>query len=187
MKPATFHVFRIQCERLLQGRLFARERRPTEVIFEAIQSMPTASVRRGTEWHIAGAEDLGQFSIGFQIGRVQSVNTPQYDDSLRRFFESDAERAPFTWGVYDGATQACGIWRKSGVSLDAFEVGKKLETLLNQSGVPDNYGYAVSVDVIFDPEDFIQYLRNAYEIKRFRFTSHFENAHDVQRLIQKPA
>lgn len=167
--------------------MFASEREPAAVIFDSIMSTPTAQVRRGTEWHIAAPESLGDFSVGFQIGRVQSVNTPQFDDILKRFFESDSERAPYTWGVFDGATQTCGICRRSGVSLDPYEVGGKLQKLLNESGIPEKSNCSIVVDVVKDPENFIEIMRSAHQVRKFSFTTHFENAHDVQKLIQRPA
>jgi hypothetical protein len=188
MATLTLHVFRIQCERKVQSSLFAEREAPSEVISQAIFAKPTAVVRRGTEWHIGSPERIKDTNgIGFQIGRVQSVNTPQFDDNAKVFFESDEERAPYTIGVFDRSSQACGILRRSGVSLNGEEISDKLQKLLNESGIPSKYDYNIIVDKLRDPDEFIDIIRSSFQIKKFSFRSRFENAFDVQRLIQRPA
>lgn len=187
MTTHRFHVLRIQCERVPQIGLFETERSPSEVIADAIMARPEAIVRRNSEWHIAAPSVLRDDAIAFQIGRVQSVATPQYDDVARIFFEADTERAPYTWAIFDLRTQACGVLRKSGVSLKAEEVASKLQQLLTASGIPEQSGYNLYVEVIPDPEDFVHAMLGAERVVRFSFTARYENAFDVSRLIQRPA
>ncbi|MEW9855857.1 hypothetical protein [Novosphingobium sp. M1R2S20] len=187
MTTHRFHVLRIQCERILQSSLFEIKRSPSEVIAASIEAQPESVVRRNSEWHIAAPTPLSEGALAFQMGRVQSVPTPHYDDVKRVFFEFDTERAPFTWAVFDERTQACGVLRKTGVSLRATEVASKLERLLNASQVPQESGYNLYVEVIPDPEDFVDTLLTADKVVRFAFTARYENAFDVSRLIQRPA
>ncbi|TDW63258.1 hypothetical protein EDF57_106218 [Novosphingobium sp. PhB55] len=187
MASNRFHVLRIQCERLAQSELFEIERTQAEVISIAIMKRPSAFVRRNVEWHIGAPENIEDGGVVFQLGRVQSVNAPQFDDVRHAFFEADSETAPFTWGVFDKKTQACGILKKSGVSLNPSEIAAKLEQLLNASGVPAESGYTIYVEVIPDPESFVESLFSAHKVVRFSFTARYENAFDVSRLIQRPA
>lgn len=187
MAGKSIHILRVRCDPLPQGGLFDVNRSKADVIRDAILSRPTAKVRRGTEWHIGDTEEFAEKAIAFQLGRKQSVNAPQFDEYRQIFFETDAERAPYTWGVFDAKTQACAIVKQSGVSLNAYEIGRKLEELLNSSVAPNQSGFCIVVDVLKDPEEFIEQMANAESIAKFSFTADFENPHDVESLIQRPA
>jgi len=125
--------------------------------------------------------------VSFQMGRVQAVTAPHFDEVDHSFFEAETERAPFTWGVFDQKNQSCGILKRSGVSLSAREISSKLEILLNSTNIPEEAGFRVVVDPIVDPDGFIKQLQNAHSIVKFSFTAEFENPFDVEGLIQRPA
>ena len=181
------HVVRIRCEPLQQGGLFDRPKPTTEVIAEAIQSTPTANVGRGSEWHIGKPEVVGDGAIGFKMGRTTAVTVPKFDIETHDFFESEVESAPYTFGIFDRETQACGIVKKSGVSQSPTEISAKLERLLNASAAPETAGFRIVVDPIPDPESFIEQMRTASSITKFSFVASFENPFDVEELIQRPA
>ncbi|WP_157799349.1 hypothetical protein [Qipengyuania seohaensis] len=181
------HVFRIRCEPFDQTDLFAEEREASDVILDSILAHPTAEVGGGSEWHIAAAEKFAGRAIIFQFGRVQSITSPQYDGTRERFYEAEAERAPYVHGVFDGETQACVIEKKSGVTAKPSEVAAKLQKLLNSVDFPAKSGFRVVVDELRDPENFIEQVRQAERITRFQFTAEFENPHDVYKLIHEPA
>lgn len=181
------HVFRIRCEKLEQANLFAEKRNPSEVIIDAFLAHPAAEIGGGSEWHIAAAELFSGSAVSFQIGRVQSVTNPQYDDQGQRFYEAEGERAPYVNGVFDSQTQACAIEKKSGVSAKADEVSSKLEKLLNNPSVAEMAGFRIVVDELRDPESFIDQIRQAKRVTRFQFVAEFDNAHDVYKLIHRPA
>lgn len=103
------HLLRVRCEPLQQANLFTEQKSPSDVIVESISATPTAHVGRGSEWHIARPELIGKEAIGFKMGRLTEVMVPQYDSFNQDFYEAEAERAPYTFGVFDRDTQACGI------------------------------------------------------------------------------
>lgn len=181
------HVLRIRCEHLEQPGLFAEERLPHDVISDAFLSMPEGEIGGGSEWHIAAAERFAGNAIFFQIGRVQTVKSPQYDGTSRTFYEAERERAPFTIGVFDAETQACVIERRASVSAKAVEIAPKLEKLLNTPSIANDAGFRIVVDELRDPEGFIEQIIAAHRITRFSFSAEFENAHDVGALIRRPA
>jgi len=181
------HVFRIRGEHLDQANLFAEDRSPADVIADALMAMPAGEIGGGSEWHIAAAERFAGNAIFFQIGRVQQVNNPQYDDQSKKFYEAEGERAPYTSGVYDGETQACVIEKKSSVSGKAVEIGPKLEKLLNLPRFASDAAFQIVVDELRDPHAFIDQIRSAHRVTRFSFAAEFENAHDVGKLIHRPA
>lgn len=181
------HLLRVRCEQNKQPDFFVKPRVPSEVILEALRSTPQAPVARGADWRIAKPEEVSGGGLGFKMGRTAALKVPQYDAQSRDFIEAEVQSAPYTFGVFDPKTQACGIVKKTGVSLSAKEISKKLEKLLNSTSIPTDAGCYIVVDPIPDPDDFIDQLRSAAEITKFRFTATFSNPFDVQRLIQKPA
>jgi hypothetical protein len=181
------HVLRVRCEPLLQPGLFSEPREASIVISDSLLATPTAQVGRGSEWHIGRPEVLPEYGIGFQMGRVQAVATPQFDTEEHRFFEAEALRAPYTLGIYDQQYQACGIIRKSGVSQSSSEIAGKLQRLLNATPFPETAGYRIVVDPIPDPAHFVEQIRSAERITKFSFVASFENPFDVENLIQRPA
>lgn len=182
-----FHLLRVRCEPLKQASLFQMPRSPGEVIIDTIRATPTAVVGRGSEWHIGKPESVGANALGFKMGRTTAVSVPKYDVETHDFFESQVDSAPYTFGVFDQYTQACGILKKSGVSQVPAEISNKLEKLLNSTSIPEQAGYRAVVDPISDPEGFLEQLRSADTITKFSFTASFENPFDVDRLIQRPA
>ena len=162
------HVLRVRCEPLQQGGLFTRPRSSSDIISDVIKSTPTANVGRGSEWHIGKPERISERAIGFKMGRTTAVTVPQYDVAAHDFYEAEVESAPYTFGVFDEDTQACGIVKKSGVSQSPNEISAKLERLLNASPIPEQAGVRVVVDAIPDPQSFIEQLRNSFAITKFR-------------------
>lgn len=181
------HVLRVRCEHVEQTNMFAEDRTPEDVIVDAFRAHPAAEVGGGSEWHIAAAELFAGRAVAFQIGRVQSVTNPQYDDQRQRFYEAEGERAPYAYGVFDSETQVCVIEKKAAVSAKAPEVASKLEKLLNKPSFASDAGFRIVVDELRDPEGFIEQVRQADRVTRFQFVAEFENPHDVYTLIHAPA
>lgn len=121
------------------------------------------------------------------MGRTQAVKSPQFNETTHDFLEEEAMRAPFTIGIFDPKTQACGIMRKNGVSQSSSEIAGKLEKLLNSAPFAKESNYIIVAEPIPDPVDFIQAIISAQTVTRFSFTVSRPNPHDVDRLIQGPA
>lgn len=181
------HVLRIRAEHFEQRDFLIVEREPSDIIADALLDMPEGEIGGGSDWHIAAAERFAGSAVYFQIGRVQKINQPQYDEGTRKFFEAEGERAPYTEGVFDGETQTCVIERRPNVAAKAIEIAPKLEKLLNSTRAPAEAGVTIRVDELRDPTGFIDQIRESYRVTRFSFTAEFENAHDVYGLIHRPA
>jgi len=183
----NIHILRVKCEGLPQGDLLRETSNPISIIRRSFEARPTADVGRGSEWHIGNVEDVNSEGIAFAMGRTQAVTTPQFDEATHNFLEEEAMRAPFTLGVFDLATQACGIIRKSGVSQNTTEISAKLARLLNSAPFARDSNSVIVVEPIPDPINFIEAIRNALAVTRFSFTVSRPNPQDVNRLIQGPA
>lgn len=183
----NIHILRIKCEGLPQGDFLRETSDRIIVIGQSFEARPTADVGRGTEWHIGNVEAMKSGPVSFAMGRTQAVKTPQFDQATHNFLEEEAMRAPFTIGVFDPETQACGIIRKSGVSQSASEIAGKLARLLNAAPFARQSNSVIVVEPITDPVDFIEAIRQAAAVTRFSFTVSRPNPQDVNRLIQEPA
>lgn len=181
------HVFRVRCEHLEQPEFFSEHRDPVAVILDAFDARPTTEVGGGSEWHIADTEIFAGNAAKFQIGRVQKISNPQFNERDLKFYEAEGERAPYANGVFDGDTQTCVIERKSSVSPKAIDLAPKLEKLLNSTRIASKSDLRIVVDELRDPENFIEQIRGAERVVRFSFSAEFENPHDVAALIHKPA
>jgi hypothetical protein len=183
----NIHLVRIKCEGLPQGDFLREESEPVSVITKSFQFKPTADVGRGSEWHIGNVEALQDAGVAFAMGRTQAVRTPQFDADTHNFLEEEALRAPFTLGVFDSTTQACGIIKKAGVSQSVIEISGKLEILLNSAPFAREANSRIVVEPISDPVNFIEAVRSAAFVTKFSFTVTRPNPADVNRLIQGPA
>ncbi|MDR6853659.1 hypothetical protein J2Y54_003179 [Sphingomonas sp. BE123] len=181
------HLFRVKCESLPQGDFLRVSRDTVDVISKSIEAKPTAEVGRRSEWHIGNVEPVKGGGIAFAMGRTQAVTSPKFDSVSHDFLEEEAMKAPFTVGVFDTETQACGVIRKSGVSQSSTEVASKLEVLLNAAPYARESNSRIIVEPIPDPVTFIDAIRRAKAVTRFSFTVTRPNPHDINRLIQKPA
>lgn len=183
----SIHLFRVKCESLAQGDFLRTSRDSVEVIVQSIEAKPTAEVGRRSEWHIGNVERVSGGGIAFAMGRTQAVTSSKFDSVSHDFLEEEAMRAPFTVGVFDTKTQACGVMRKSGVSQSSTELASKLEVLLNSASFARESNSHIVVEPIPDPVSFIEAIRRAKAVTRFSFTVTRPNPHDINRLIQGPA
>ena len=179
----NIHILRVKCEGLPQGDFLREASDPTKVIVRSFQARPTADVGRGSEWHIGNVEELKSGGIAFAMGRTQAVTTPQFDEATHNFLEEEAMRAPFTLGVYDEQTQACGIIRKSGVSQSSSEIAGKLARLLNAAPFAREANCVIVVEPIPDPINFLQAIRSALSVTRFIPTC---IDHDPRAHLRRP-
>jgi hypothetical protein len=184
---AWMHILRVKCESLPQGDFLKKEGESVNIIRESFEQKPTAPVARGSEWHIGNVSKLNDTALSFAMGRTMAVTSPQFDPTNHNFMDEEAQRAPYTLGIFDFDTQVCGILRRPGVSQKASEIAGKLATLLNSSGVPQKYNCTIVVDPIFDPAPFLQQIRSAASVNKFTFFVSRPNPQDVDRLIQQPA
>jgi hypothetical protein len=184
---AWMHVLRVKCESKPQGDLLKQEGDSVRIINESFEYKPTATVARGSEWHIGNVTALGDKALSFAMGRTMAVKSPQFDPDNHNFLDEETQRAPYTLGIFDPEYQVCGILRRQGVSQNAKEIAVKLATLLNASGVADQFNSHIIVDPVFDPAEFLEQIHAAAVVQRFTFFVARPNPLDVERLIQKPA
>jgi len=183
---SAIHLIRCKAEPLPQIDAFKAELPATEILTESFKARPTTKVPRGAVWHIGNTVEIDGGGIFFALGRETILKKQQFNEGRREFEEVEQEQAPFTVGVYDPQTQAAGVLIRQGVSLSAREICKKLEVLLESTGIAQRHNTKIVVDPISDPVGFIEVLLTASRITRFEFDFSLPNPPDDEKFIQRP-
>jgi len=181
-----FQMFRIKVVRGPQASLFESPTRTSDILRNAIESKPSAELRKGHTWHIGNVKTLDSRGVYFAIGRTTTLTVERYDPKRRDFLEEEFDTAPYTHVFLDLETQVAAIAAKARLARSAAGVARQLQRLLNQS--PGARDHEITFDVVElkDPEDFIAHLRSAYVIEQFTFTFSRPNPFDVNQDFVKP-
>jgi len=182
----SIHLIRVKAPPRPQTNAFLEEIASDSIISRSFLKRPSARVPRGAIWHIGNARELPDAAIYFALGREAVVKAQSFDDGTREFMEAALEQAPFTHGVYDRLTQTAGILVRPGVSMSAREVSKKVQVLLDSTGIAAQHNAFFDVDPILDPVGLIEALRSARRITRFEFSFSLRNPPDDEKFIQRP-
>ena len=87
----TFYLFRIKALKPSQIQLFDEDQSPPEIIFNAIQSKPSAELRSGYIWHIGNINSLKKNAVYFALGRTTKSIVERYDEEEGNFLGSPKE------------------------------------------------------------------------------------------------
>jgi hypothetical protein len=192
MASTEFQLFRIQVFRSPQQRLPLEQPadpQPTEaaaLLRKAIESRPSASSRPGVDWHIGNVEPIGPDAVYFAVGRTTRSTVPFYDEMQGNFVELRSETAPHTHVVLDVPLEVCAIGAQSKLAKHTAATARQLERLLNVSTVARDSKARFEVSAIADPEGFVQKIRRAHAVTRFRMTFRSPNAFDVEEHFIRP-
>jgi hypothetical protein len=178
MQEIEFQLFRIQVYTDEQGNLFRSESR-TDLLREAIESYPQMEFRRGVKWHVGNVEPLGEDALYFRLGKISKATEGRYKN--KNFTDEIAEVAPYTHVILDTHLEVLGIARKPELSSAIPGLAHRLQRMLNESKqkLPD---VTFVINEIKDPEDFLNYVRDADSILRFWKSISRPNAFDAAEL-----
>ena len=79
-----------------------------------------------------------------------------------------------------------GIAKKSKVAPDVPAIARRIKNFFINCKIIKEYGIDVKVNFIPDPESFLQKIKSAYSIKRFKTSFTGPNPVDADELFQKP-
>lgn len=181
-----YHLYRAKFIKAAQMPLLVSEKTPSELFLGAINDKPALSIRAGSEWHIGNIQYFDELSGNFAIGRTAQTMLEKYDKETGDFVDELDDSGPYTRVIFDCRIGLLGIAKKSKLAPDAASLAAKIQSLFESSKVILESGVEVRVDLIPDPEDFIQKLKSAYAIKRFKATFTGPNPVDADELFQKP-
>jgi hypothetical protein len=182
-----FHLFRIKVHFGPQRSLFSVDESRASIIFESINSKPSAELRKGYVWHVGNVIQIADTGIYFALGRTTKSIVERYDDKKGNFIEEEFETAPYTHALVDLDSQVLAIAKKTRLMPTVKGIANQLGRLLIRSTTEASNGtWKIDISQINDPDDFIYQIREAYSVNRFSIDFGLPNPWDVERDFQKP-
>lgn len=159
----NFQVFRVKVYPSRQGSLFEPPRTASQVLKEAVSSLPAAELRRGATWHIGNVTSLDDSGLYFRMGRISRSTLEVYQDGV--FADQEFETAPYTHFFLDVPFEICCIAKKTRLASTTIGIAQQFARLLNRSDFADEVRAEFEIDPISDPKDLIAYLRRASSVQ----------------------
>lgn len=157
-----------------------------DIFLNSIQDKPEHTLSSGSEWHIGNVKLFDDFSGSFAVGRTTKKTVEKFDKESGDFIDELDDSAPYTIVIFDAKIGLIGIAKKSVLAPNASSIARRVKDLLSTTKTAIDFGADVRIDVIPDPEDFLDKLRGAYSIRKFRATFTGPNPVDADELFQKP-
>lgn len=179
-------LFRIKVIEVEQGALFRSKQSRSDFLINLIKRKPDGEIRKGYVWHIGNVSDVGDSGLFFAIGRTTKTSKELYDEESGDFLAVEDEDAPFTNVLYDFQLGVLGIVPKARLSPSPKGVARSIEKLLNHQLEVADQGFRIEVAEIWDPEGFLQQVRQAYAVISFSVEFGNPNPFDVQKEFHEP-
>lgn len=181
-----YHLYRAKFIKPAQLPLFVKSKSSMELFLESIHDKPEYTLSSGSEWHLGNVRMLDEFSGSFAVGRTTKTTVEKFDKETGDFVDELDDSGPYTVVIFDAKIGLLGIAKKSKLAPNASSIARRIKDLLLTTRVAIESGVEIRVDVIPDPEDFLDKLRGAYSIRKFRATFTGPNPVDADELFQKP-
>ncbi|WP_162787944.1 hypothetical protein [Chromobacterium haemolyticum] len=187
MKEITFLLYRVKF--IQDPDLFISSEKSKEKFFlEALIEKPSAELRKGHIWHIGNLQQLTEnenYGL-FAIGRTATKQTEKFDIESRDFITLLDEQSPFTYVLFLANLGVIAIARKYILTSNTNGVAEKIRKLLSATKTVLYNKLRVEVDIIPDPDDFLEKLNDAYKVIAFSATFKGPNPFDADEYFQKP-
>ena len=185
-KNKKFVLFRVKFIRDHQKDMLDDEASPETIFLQAINEKPSTKLNRGAEWKLSNISQIGTDGGAFAVGRISQANTDKYDFQTDEFVEATDYQGPFSTILYDRTLGVVAIEDKNKVNSNVGATANRLQDLLESTEAVKTRKVRCEVDDIFDPQGFIQKLRNSTHVLKFRATFTGPNPTDVDAMFQKP-
>lgn len=179
-------LFRIKVIEVKQGALFRSEQSRSDFLRNLIIRKPDGEIRKGYVWHIGNVSEVDASGLFFAIGRTTKTSKELYDEESGDFLAVEDEEAPFTNVFYDFSLSVLAIVPKARLSPSPKGVARSMEKLLNHQHDVADQGFRIEVAEIWDPEGFLQQIRQAYSVISFSVDFGKPNPFDVQKEFHEP-
>lgn len=186
MPSIEYHLYRVKFVKPAQLALFNPELSARSLFEEALAERPSLKVREGNVWHIGNIEQITQDAGRFAVGRMTTTTVEKFDSTTGNFTELLDDSGPYTYVYFDSRIGLLGIGKRTKVAQDVKAVARKLQRLFSCAQVVAGNGVTVRVDLIPDPESFLEKLHSAYSVRRFKAAFTGPNPIDADELFQKP-
>lgn len=186
MASIEYHLYRIKFIKPSQLQLFGDDISASDIFLKALKEKPSVELRLNNVWHIGNIECFDDMTGCFAIGRTTKTTVEKYDNETGNFIETEDDSGPYTFVLFDRSIGLLGIAKKSKVAPDVPAIARKIKNILLNCKTIKEYGVDVKVSFIPDPESFLQKIKTAYSIKRFKAFFTGPNPVDADELFQKP-
>lgn len=186
MGTREYHLYRAKFIKPAQLPLFVKRKSSMELFLESIHDKPEYTLSSGSEWHLGNVRMFDEVSGSFAVGRTTKTTVEKFDKETGDFIDELDDSGPYTVVIFDAKIGLLGIAKKSKLAPNASSIARRIKDLLLTTRVAIESGIDIRVDVIPDPEDFLDKLRSAYSIRKFRATFTGPNPVDADELFQKP-
>jgi hypothetical protein len=186
MPRIEYHLYRVKFVKPAQLALFNPELSARSIFEEALAERPSLQIREGNVWHIGNIEQITLDAGRFAVGRTTTTTVEKFDSATGNFTELLDDSGPYTYVYFDSRIGLLGIGKRTKVAQDVKAVARKLQRLFSCAQVVAGNGVTVRVDLIPDPESFLEKLHSAYSVKRFKAAFTGPNPIDADELFQKP-
>lgn len=185
-KSKKFVLFRVKFIRDHQKDMLDDGASPAEIFFQAIHEKPLTKLNRGAEWKLSNIDPIGSNGGIFAVGRISQAKTEKFDFQADEFVEETDYRGPFSTVLFDRTIGLIAIEDKSIVNSNVGATAKRLKDLLDSTDAVKRRKVRCDVDDIFDPQSFIQKLRNSTRVLKYRAAFTGPNPTDVDTIFQQP-
>lgn len=180
----TFYLYRLKIEWVDQESRDKNEREPGEIILSAIKEKPSQETGRGQIWRIGNIKEVARKKVFFALGKVTKTTGEFYDESRKDFIAKYLEEAPHTHVAIDLNLQVCAIAQKTKIAPNIRAIARNLSILLNASREVKTNKLTFNLVPIYDPEEFLNSIKNAVRITEFEMTLSQPNPFDEKRQIR---
>lgn len=186
MGTREYHLYRAKFIKPAQLPLLAENQSSMDIFLKSILDKPEYNLSSGGEWHIGNVKQFDEFSGSFAVGRTTKTTVEKFDKKSGDFIDELDDSGPYTVVIFDARIGLIGIAKKSKLAPKASDIARRIIDLLSTTKTAIDTGVDVRVDIIPDPKGFLDKLRGAYSIRKFRATFTGPNPVDADELFQKP-
>ena len=186
MALLEFHLYRIKFIKPSQFSLFGNEMSAADIFRAALEEKPSMELREDNVWHIGNIEILDQTGGTFAVGRTTKTTVEKFDQMSGDFLKQTDDSGPYTQVLFYADIGLLGIAKKSKVASDVKTIARRINGLFDKTKIKIETGVEVRVDAIPDPEHFLEKIKSAYAITKFKANFTGPNPIDADELFQKP-
>lgn len=117
--------------------------------------------------------------IYFRFGKIKISEKSKYRDG--NFIEESDTDAPFTHLVFDISNQVVAIAKKTSIAPTVKGIANALAKFLNSFSVIQQNELTIEVEAIWNPEDFLASITDAYAVSKYWVRVKHPNAFDVNQ------
>ena len=181
-----YYLYRAKFIKPVQLLLLIENKSSMDIFLNSIHNKPEYRLSSGSEWHIGNVKMFDNYSGSFAVGKTTKTTVEKFDKDTGDFVDELDDSGPYTIVIFDAKIGLLGIAKKSKLAPNASSIARRIKDLLSTTRTAIDSGIDIRIDVIPDPEDFLDKLRGAYSIRKFKATFTGPNPVDADELFQKP-